>query len=265
MLRPLTSKSLILYNRNFREDDKLVKIFTEQAGKRMFFVKHAGKSKLAPVIQPLTAAELLMKINDDGLSYIEDYQAVESYGQIKGDLFVMAYASYVAALADASIQDNQPDPALFAFLQKTLDLMNQGLDHEVLTNIFEIQILSRFGLSLNFHDCVFCHRTGLPFDFSFQYGGVLCSEHYHKDAHRSHLNPNIPFLLNQFQAVQFSELETISLSPEIKRQIRDFMDQLYDEYVGIHLKSKKFIDSLGDWGSILQDKHEEEKHEKNSY
>ena len=56
----------------------------------------------------------------------------------------MAYASYVAALADASIQDNQPDPALFAFLQKTLDLMNQGLDYEVLTNIFEIQILSRF-------------------------------------------------------------------------------------------------------------------------
>ena len=143
--------------------------------------------------------------------------------------------------------------------------MNQGLDYEVLTNIFEIQILSRFGVSLNFYDCVFCHRTGLPFDFSFQYGGVLCPEHYHKDVHRSHLNPNIPFLLNQFQAVQFSELETISLKPEIKRQIRDFIDQLYDEYVGIHLKSKKFIDSLGDWGSILQDKHEEEQHEKNSY
>ena len=43
------------------------------------------------------------------------------------------------------------------------------------------------------------------------------------------------------------------------------MYQLYDEYVGINLKSKKFIDSLGDWGSILQDKHEEEQHEKNSY
>ncbi len=57
MLRPLTSKSLIFYI-EFPEDDKLVKIFTEQVGKRMFFVKHAGKSKLAPVIQPLTAAEL---------------------------------------------------------------------------------------------------------------------------------------------------------------------------------------------------------------
>ena len=257
MLKSLTSQGLVLYNRNFREDDKLVKIFTEQAGKRMFFVKHAGKSKLAPVIQPLTVANLLMKINDDGLSYIEDYQDVVTYHQINEDLFIMAYASYVVALADASLQDNQPDPALFAFLQKTLELMNNGLDYEVLTNIFEIQILSRFGVSLNFHDCDFCHRTGLPFDFSFKYSGVLCPDHYHQDERRCHLNPNLPFLLDQFQAVCFSELETISLKPDIKKQLRDFIDLLYDEYVGIHLKSKKFIDSLGDWGSILKDKNEE--------
>ena len=62
----------------------------------------------------------------------------------------MAYATYVAALADASLQDNQQDASLFAFLQKTLELMEAGLDYQVLTNIFEIQILTRFGISLNF-------------------------------------------------------------------------------------------------------------------
>ena len=50
MLKSITSKGLVLYNRNFRENDKLVKIFTEQAGKRMFFVKHARNSKLNPVV-----------------------------------------------------------------------------------------------------------------------------------------------------------------------------------------------------------------------
>ena len=249
---------MILYNRNFREDDKLVKIFTEQAGKRMFFVKHAVNSKLSPVIQPLTIANLLMKINDEGLSYIQDYQDVQSFNRINNDLFIMAYATYVAALADASIHDNQPDAALFAFLEKTLELMNQGLDYEILTNIFEIQILSRFGVSLNFHECVFCHRTGMPFDFSFKWNGLLCPEHYCQDERRSHLHPNIPFLLNQFQSVEFETLETISLNKEIKQQLRHIIDQLYDEYVGIHLKSKKFIDSLGDWGNILQDNQDKE-------
>lgn len=258
MMQSITSKALILYNRNFREDDKLVKIFTEQAGKRMFFVKHAVNSKLSPVIQPLTIANLLMKINDEGLSYIQDYQDVQSFNRINNDLFIMSYATYVAALADASIHDNQPDAALFAFLEKTLELMNQGLDYEILTNIFEIQILSRFGVSLNFHECVFCHRTGMPFDFSFKWNGLLCPEHYYQDERRSHLHPNIPFLLNQFQSVEFETLETISLNKEIKQQLRHIIDQLYDKYVGIHLKSKKFIDSLGDWGNILQDNQDKE-------
>lgn len=147
MIQSITSQGLVLYNRNFREDDKLVKIFTEQAGKRMFFVKHAGQSKLAPVIQPLVLARFLLRINDDGLSYIEDYHEVMTFPKINSDLFVMAYATYVAALADASLQDNQQDAPLFAFLQKTLELMEAGLDYQILTNIFEIQILTRFGIS----------------------------------------------------------------------------------------------------------------------
>ena len=221
MIQSITSQGLVLYNRNFREDDKLVKIFTEQAGKRMFFVKHAGQSKLAPVIQPLVLAHFLLKVNDDGLSYIEDYHEVKTFPKINSDLFVMAYATYVAALADASLQDNQQDAPLFAFLQKTLELMEEGLDYQVLTNIFEIQILTRFGISLNFNEC--------------------------------NLNPNIPYLLNQFQAIDFETLETISLKAEIKQDLRKFMDQIYEEYVGIHLKSKKFIDSLADWGQLLKE------------
>ena len=167
--------------------------------------------------------------------------------------FALSYATYVLALADASIQDNQVDPALFVFLEKTLSLMEEGLDYEVLTNIFEIQILSRFGVDLNLHECCFCHRVGLPFDYSFRYSGVLCPDHYDRDERRAHWHPNVLYLLDQFQAVRFSELETISLQAEMKVALRQAIDQLYEEYVGIHLKAKKFIDSLSDWGAIMKD------------
>jgi len=246
------SAGIVLYNRNYREDDKLVKIFTETAGKRMFFVKHAGKSKLASVIQPLTYAEFIIKLNDSGLSYIEDYNAVQSYKEINKDLFKLSYASYVIALADAAISDNQPDPHLFVFLKKTLDLMEEGLDYEIVTNIFEIQILDRFGIHLNFHECAFCHRVGLPFDFSHQYSGVLCPNHLAEDERRNHLDPNVIYLLDQFQNIQFDDLKSISLKADMKQKLRLFIDELYDDYVGIHLKSKKFIDDLTTWGNIMK-------------
>ena len=243
---------LVLYNRNYREDDKLVKIFTETNGKHMFFVKHAGKSRFNSVIQPLTVAKFILKINDTGLSFIEDYKEVESFKVINADLFKLSYASYVTALADAAVPDGVADPQLFAFVNKTLSLMEEGLDYEILTNIFEIQLLERFGVSLNFHECAFCHRVGLPFDFSYKYSGLLCPEHYGKDDYRSHLDPNVLYLVDRFQAIHFDELKTISVKSEMKRKLRLFIDDIYDNYVGLRLKSKKFIDDLGTWGNIMK-------------
>ena len=192
-MQKLESRGLVLFNRNYRENDKLVKIFTEQAGKRMFFVRGGGAGKLSAVIQPLTIAEFMM----------------------------------------------------------TLELMEEGLDHEILTNIFEIQVLDRFGVRLNFHECVFCHRVGLPFDFSFKFSGLLCPNHYAEDERRSHLDPNVPYLLDRFQGLSFEELRSISVKDDMKRKLRYFIDDLYDNYVGIHLKSKKFIDNLNSWGHIM--------------
>ncbi|VTS15087.1 DNA repair protein RecO [Streptococcus porcinus] len=246
------SYALVLYNKNYREDDKLVKLFTETAGKRMFFIKHASKSKLASVIQPLTIADFVLKINEKGLSYIDDYNDVQTYPRINQDLYRLAYATYVMSLVDAAIPDNEADSQLFAFARKTLDLMEEGLDYEILTNIFEIQILERFGVRLNFHECVFCHRVGLPFDFSHKYSGPLCPNHLQEDTHRSHLDPNVLYLLDQFQNVQFSELKNISLKKDMKKKLRHFIDDLYEDYVGIHLKSKKFIDDLDKWGHIME-------------
>lgn len=246
------TRGLVLYNRNFREDDKLVKIFTETDGKRMFFVKHASKSKLSAVIQPLTVAEFILKINDNGLSYIEDYKHVDIYKEIDRDLFRLSYATYIAALADAAISDTVSDKTLFRFLSKILELINNGLDYEVLTNIFEVQLLERFGVSLNLHDCVFCHRVGLAFDFSYKYSGVLCPEHYHQDERRSHLDPNVLYLLEQFQNVTIDDLQRISLKTEMKHKIRLFLDAIYDDYVGIQLKSKSFIDNLTKWADIMK-------------
>lgn len=246
------SQGIVLYNKDFREDDMLVKIFTETSGKKMFFVKRARKSTLASVIQPLTQANFLLKLSDSGLSYIDDYKEVETYKSINEDIFKLAYASYIMALADAAISDNEPDPHLFQFLQKTLTLMNEGLDYDVLTNIFEIQLLDRFGVQLNFDDCLFCHRKAQAFDFTYRYSGVICPEHFSKDERRAHVDPNVIYLINRFQNIQFDDLKTISIKTDMKVKLRLFIDSIYDEYVGIHLKSKRFIDDLAKWGDIMR-------------
>lgn len=251
-LRNVETRGIVLYSRNYKEKDKLVKIFTESFGKRMFFVKNFGKSRYASSLQNFTSSNLTASINDEGFSFIDDVSDTESYKHISEDIFVNAHASYIISLSDAAIVDNHYDPALYAFLVRSLELLDQGFDMEIITNIFELQILSRFGISLNFSECIFCHTTVGPFDFSYKFSGCLCKRHFDEDLRRSHLDPNVIYLCHLFQEISLEQLEKISVKPEMKQKIRQFLDGLYDEYVGIHLKSKKFLDGMDGWAEIMK-------------
>ena len=251
-IRDTETRGLVLYSRNYKEKERLVKVFTESFGKRMFFVKNFGKSKFASSLQNFTTSALTATINDEGFSFLDDVSETVTYKTISSDIFVNAHASYIISLADAAIPDNQYDPALYAFLVRSLELLDQGFDMEVITNIFELQVLHRFGISLNFSECAFCHTTHGPFDYSYKFNACLCKRHFDEDLRRSHLDPNVIYLTHLFQEISLEELKKISIKPEMKQKIRQFIDGLYDEYVGIHLKAKKFLDSMGAWADIMK-------------
>ena len=156
-MKSVETRGLVLYTKNYREKDKLVKIFTESFGKRMFFVKNFAHSKYSSSLQNFTSSNFTGTINDVGLSFLDDVGETVMYKHISEDIFLNAHASYIISLADAAIPDNQYDPALYGFLIKCLDLLNQGFDKEIITNIFELQVLNRFGVSLNCKECAFCH------------------------------------------------------------------------------------------------------------
>lgn len=69
------------------------------------------------------------------------------------------YGTYLLNLVDAAIEDHQYDPHLFQFTQQALQRMDQGDDAEIITNIFEVQILQRFGIAPIWTHCVVCGET----------------------------------------------------------------------------------------------------------
>ena len=89
-------------------------------------------------------------------------------------------------------------------------------------------------------------------EFYSKFSGCLCPQHFDEDLRRSHLDPNVIYLVNLFQEISLDELKKISIKADMKLKIRQFIDGLYDEYVGIHLKSKKFLDGMSGWADIMK-------------
>ncbi len=133
---------------------------------------------------------------------------------------------------DASIQDNQVDPALFAFWKRPV-FDGRGTGLWGFWPIFlRFRFLSRFKLFWILHECCFCHRGWLPFEYSFRYSGSFVLDHYDCGWEISSTGIRMPlYLLDQFQAVWFSELE-ISYKRSICQLSRQAIDQLYGVCVG---------------------------------
>lgn len=250
------SKGIVLFSRDYKEKDMLVKIFTETSGKLMFFVKraHQKNNPLFQGVLPYTQATYIGKFNEEGLSFLNGVKEVHAFKQIQADIFAAAYATYLLNLADAAIEDHVYDPNLYTFLSQALTLIDEGKDSEIITNIFEIQLLHRFGVALNWQNCQICGQTQGKFDFSPKYHGLLCETHFLNDSHRYQADPVSIHFIRLFANVSFENLNELKLKTETKQAIRQVIDQLYEEYVGIHLKSKKFIDEMKQWGKVLKPK-----------
>lgn len=237
---------IVIYKKDYRERDALVKIFTQEYGFKMFFIKnyHRANHPLHSILFPLTYNQYVGTIHADGLSFIREGVALNRFLSIRQDLTQQAHASYLAQLFDASIEDQQADHALFQLFLDILQAMTQGKSAQLLTIYGELHLLQRFGIYLHWQGCKLCGRLKGELDFSMALQGVLCQQHYLADPRRLHLSSNTVKVLILMAQTPLSQINNIQVRPETLKEMRYFMDQIYQEFVGIRLRSKSFLEQI---------------------
>lgn len=242
-------RAIVLFSKEFKEHDAMVKLFTREYGKQMFFVKqlHKGQHPLKMALQPFTIGQFVGKINRDGLSFIREYRERRLFKEAYDDIVVQAYVTYMVNLVDAVVDDRIVDEALFDLLEQAILSVSQGVPIQVVVLLFELKLLEFFGVALDLTRCRLTQHTQGPFDYSFQYGGLLSQSHWDKDPHRLRANPNALYIFQQLQHLPFGQVGSVKLSDVVIADMRYVMDCWYDEYVGIKLKSKKFIEEMENW------------------
>ncbi|WP_270331085.1 DNA repair protein RecO [Lapidilactobacillus dextrinicus] len=246
LFRDTEFRGIVMYRRDYRERDLLVQILTDKYAAKMFMVRGAKKQgfKLQTAILPLTFADYIGAINTQGLSYISATKSTNLYTTISADIVLQAYAAYLLTLVAAAFDEGKPLGQYFDLVKTALDKMNGGTDPQLLTNLVEIKLLNQFGVAPHLQDCVICQRTDLPMDYSEQYGGLLCQNHWHQDQHRLHAQPKTIALMQGLARIMPQQLGTINLSVRTKKDLQRILDKIYQDQVGLQLKSKKYLDEM---------------------
>src|SRR5699024_5762225 len=107
------------------------------------------------------------------------------------------------------------------------------------------------GIQPQLNECVSCGETNPPKVFSIREAGYLCKNCAHQDPHAYALTEQTARLLRLFYYFELDRLGTISLKKETRQQLKNIILAYYDEYSGLMLKSRRFLEQMDRMGDHL--------------
>ncbi len=239
------TEGIVIRTTDYGETNKIITLLSREHGKTAVMARGAKrpKSRFASSTQLFVYGSFIYQ-KSQGMGSLSQSDIIDSFKEVRNDLMLTAYGAYIVEMIDKLTDDNDKNPYLFELLYQLLHHLNEGDDGEILIRILETKMLAFSGSPPTLHECAHCRRTDLPFVFSLKFGGALCTACSHEDKYHLKASPSVMKLLRLFQQINPSRIGKISVKPDNKLQLKEILALYYQEYIGIHLKSKRFLDQI---------------------
>lgn len=171
------TKGIVLRERAYQEQDKLLTIFTENQGKVRAIAKGVRRSKSAMVAATqLFAYSEFVYYPGKNFANINTADLVESYYPLQNNLIRMSLASYILELIDAFYDFYQGNRAVFKLVTYILYYMayNKSKNDEALAASLALKLCEVGGIMPILSTCARCEKNDVPQWFSIENNGVLC-------------------------------------------------------------------------------------------
>jgi len=227
------SRGFILRQRDFKDSDKLLSIFTEQKGKITAIAKGVKKprSSLRACAQPFCHAYFHLNQGRD-MDLLTQGKLLDFYANSRMDLERSLYCIYLMELMDKSLLENVPLPGLYKSLLEVLTAINEQGLNPLFIRYFEVQLMANLGYKPMLNHCIDCTGkvTG-NFRFSLAEGGLVCPDCQGESENVIAISGETLGLLRLLNEGSFQALPRVKASPAGLKQL----EQLLEKYLEYHL------------------------------
>ncbi len=234
-IRNRRAQALILKSAPYREQDRLLDIFSLEGGRERVIAKSAEQpgSSLRAVSQAYSQAELLLTPPKGGLSFLAGGSPQQSFLGLDSGLMRFAAAAYIAELALASLPERRPAPAVYGLLLAAFSLLKMDDDFSRTCRFFELRLLQALGLLPETQACGSCgtRLQGLGFVLSPRAGQLLCPACGREEPGPS-LSAGAVLTMNKLLALPLDKLPGLKLTPAISQEL----EAALEHYLRYHLE-----------------------------
>jgi len=236
-----TISGIIISETNYGETSKIINIMTPD-GIIGCLAKGAKtlKSPLRSFTTRFTYANFQIYYHEDKLSILKDVDPINNLINIKKDLLLISYLSYLTDLAKQIMKQNQDAEIYHLYIQSILKI-EAGLNPLIICNIFELKALDYLGVGISFNACAKCGTSKEIITIDADSGGYLCQS--------CHTNEPIYDektikMLRMYYLVDIASISDLKISDTCIHNINRFINTYYDRYTGLYLKSKQFLETM---------------------
>ena len=235
-------EGIIVSEVDYKESSKIINIFSPDVGVIGVLARGTKKikSNLSGVTSKLTYGYFHINYKENGLSTLIEVDIINGFKKIRKNIDLISYASYLIELSSMAYKHDS-NLEIYNLLIASLTKIEEGYDHEVITNILELKLLVFLGIKPVIDNCVNCGSKEEIVTISSYKGGYLCKNCAHDEVI---VNIKTIKLLRMFYYVDINKISKLDISNNIKKELNRFIDDYYDRYSGLYLKSKTFLKNL---------------------
>lgn len=235
-------EGIVLSEVNYSESSKILNILTKEHG--MLGVLSRGcrsmRSKLRSVSRSLIYARFHIYYKEDGLSTLISVDILSSYNHILMDLDKITYATYILELIKQVCMQSE-EKEIFSILRGALQKIDEGFDEAVITNIVELKCLDYLGIKPSIDCCALCGDSSGILTLNSDAGGLLCKRCRTDEFLVKEITLK---LIRMFYYVDIDKITKLSIKKENLVEVNRFLQEYYEKYTGIYLKSKKMLEKV---------------------
>jgi len=241
-MQVVKTKGIIVSDTNYSESSKILNVLTKEYGLIGIMSKGCRnmKSKLRSTSMKFTYGYFHINYKEDGISTLIEVDVINEFKNIKTNLTKIGYSSYLIDFA-RQIAKEEKDEEIFDILEASLLKIENGFDPALITNIVELKYLYFLGVMPTLNKCARCGSAKDIVTINSDCGGYLCKDCYTNEYITDEKTLK---LLRMFQLVDISRIKELNILDKNKKEINKFLEDYYQKYTGIYLKSKDFLNQI---------------------
>lgn len=238
-------KAIVLAKRKYREYDELVWLYTENYG-ILSAIIHGVKRKRSKYKGELSLFSVVyvdVKIKT-GLSTIYDFEILKQSINEKNIFLGYTYGSQISELLRRVLPEKEAISGMFNLIETLLLLLDKLAYPNLAVAFLQQKILVFTGSQIVLERCVICQKQTNIVAYSYFHHGLICQTCQSYVMKTDLVDDQLLKLLVAFSRLDVNKLEQLQLDLHAANFISQFWQHIYEQDLGIVLKSQKVLASM---------------------